>query len=116
MVANDIGLKVKPPDRECQDPRCPFHGTLPVRGRVLTGKVAGTRMKGTITIRREYLRFVNKYRRYARCHSMMSAHLPPCIEVEEGDVVRIAECRPLSKTVSFVVVERTKSMEEKESV
>ena len=27
------------------------------------------------------------------------------IEVKEGEEVRIAECRPLSKTVSFVVVE-----------
>jgi len=26
--------------------------------------------------------------------------------VKEGDKVRIAECRPLSKTVSFVVVEK----------
>lgn len=73
-------------------------------------------MKGTITIRREYLKFVNKYRRYARCHSMTSAHLPPCIEVAPGDIVKIAECRPLSKTVSFVVVERIEALEEKESV
>ncbi len=116
MTANNIGLKVNPPTRECQDSRCPFHGTLPVRGRVLTGKVAGTRMKGTITIRRDYLKFINKYRRSARCHSMTSAHLPPCIEVEAGDIVKIAECRPLSKSVSFVVVERIKSLEEKESV
>lgn len=73
-------------------------------------------MKDTITIRREYLKFIKKYRRYARCHSMISAHLPPCLEVEAGDIVKIAECRPLSKTVSFVVVECTKSLEEKESV
>jgi ribosomal protein S17 len=26
--------------------------------------------------------------------------------VKEGDRVKIAECRPLSKTVSFVVVEK----------
>jgi small subunit ribosomal protein S17 len=28
------------------------------------------------------------------------------MDVEEGDRVLIAECRPLSKTVSFVVVEK----------
>ena len=28
-----------------------------------------------------------------------------CIDVKEGDEVKIAECRPLSKTVSFVVIE-----------
>ena len=36
------------------------------------------------------------------------AHSTPCIPVKVGDVVRIAECRPLSKTKSFVVVEMIK--------
>jgi small subunit ribosomal protein S17 len=34
----------------------------------------------------------------------VSAHVPPCIEVNDGDNVTIGECRPLSKTISFVVV------------
>jgi len=29
------------------------------------------------------------------------------MKVREGDRVRIAECRPISKTVSFVVIGRT---------
>ncbi|MCK4969892.1 MAG: 30S ribosomal protein S17, partial [Thermoplasmata archaeon] len=33
-----------------------------------------------------------------------SAHNPPCLSAKEGDNVTIAECRPLSKTVNFVVV------------
>ncbi len=33
------------------------------------------------------------------------AHVPSNIDVSEGDEVVIAECRPISKTVSFVVVE-----------
>jgi len=33
-----------------------------------------------------------------------SVHSPPCLNVKMGDWVRIAECRPLSKTVSFVVI------------
>jgi len=36
----------------------------------------------------------------------MEAHNPPCLDVKEGEVVKVAECRPISKTVSFVVVER----------
>ena len=35
----------------------------------------------------------------------MSAHVPPCLEVRDGDEVTLGECRPLSKTISFVVVE-----------
>ena len=30
----------------------------------------------------------------------------PCLGLKVGDKVRIAECRPLSKTVSFVVIEK----------
>ena len=111
MVTRNIGIKVTPPQEECQDPNCPFHGTLPVRGRIIEGTVASTKMKGTITVRRDYLRYIKKYRRYARQHSMTPAHSSPCIPVEVGDTVRIAECRPLSKTVSFVVIERIKGKE-----
>jgi small subunit ribosomal protein S17 len=111
MVARNIGLKVNPPEQECEDPNCPFHGTLPVRGGTLEGIVASTKMKGTVTIRRDYLRFIKKYRRYARSHSMTAAHHPPCIPLEVGDTVRIAECRQISKTVSHVVVERIKTKE-----
>jgi len=38
--------------------------------------------------------------------SRIPAHAPPCLGLEEGDTVRIAETRPLSKTKSHVVVER----------
>ncbi|MBC7110345.1 MAG: 30S ribosomal protein S17, partial [Archaeoglobi archaeon] len=37
--------------------------------------------------------------------SKLHAHNPPCINARVGDVVKIAECRPLSKTKHFVVVE-----------
>lgn len=111
-MTHNIGIKVSPPSKGCEDSLCPFHGTLPVRGRIMEGVVASVKMKGTIVVRKDYLSFVKKYRRYARCHSMTPAHLPPCIEVEVGDTVKIAECRPLSKTVSFVVVERIKRKEE----
>jgi small subunit ribosomal protein S17 len=35
----------------------------------------------------------------------MHAYAPDCMEVLEGRRVRIAECRPLTKTVAFVVIE-----------
>ena len=58
-----------------------------------------------IVVEHEYTHLIKKYKRYERSKSKMHAYLPPCIDVKEGDGVRIAECRPLSKTVSFVVVE-----------
>lgn len=99
-------LALKKPKKTCEDPNCPFHGSLPIRGRVLDGVVISAKMDKTVVIRRDYQFFVPKFKRYERRHSHISAHNPPCLNVKEGEHVRIAECRPLSKTVSFVVVER----------
>jgi small subunit ribosomal protein S17 len=63
-------------------------------------------MAKTVVVRRDYLNYMPKYKRYERRHTHISAHSPPCLAAEEGDRVRIAECRHISKTVSFVVVER----------
>jgi small subunit ribosomal protein S17 len=109
-VVTTATLALKKPKKTCEDPNCPFHGSLPIRGRVLDGVVISAKMDKTVVIRRDYQFFVPKFKRYERRHSHISAHNPPCLNVKEGDHVRIAECRPLSKTVSFVVVER---MEEK---
>ena len=35
----NIGIKVKEPERECEDEHCPFHGKLSVRGKLFDGKV-----------------------------------------------------------------------------
>jgi len=96
----------KTPKKSCDDKNCPFHGELPVRGRVLEGSVVSAKMDKTVVVRRDYLHYVSKYKRYERRHGHIPAHNPPCLEVKEGDHVKIAECRPLSKTVSFVVVEK----------
>ena len=101
-----IGIKVKPPSGSCTDERCPFHGTLPVRGMTIDGKVVSTRAQKTAIIEKNYLHFLSKYQRYERRHSRISAYNPECINAKEGDFVKIAECRPLSKTKSFVVVEK----------
>jgi small subunit ribosomal protein S17 len=97
---------LKKPKRSCEDKNCPFHGELAVRGRILEGDVVSAKMEKTVVVRRDYLYYVPKYKRYERRHGHVSAHNPPCLEAKDGDRVRIAECRPLSKTVSFVVVEK----------
>ena len=99
------GLQVAAPKNKCDDDRCPFHGSLKVRGRLLTGKAVSTEGKGFVVVQMEYLHMIGKFIRGERRRSRISAHLPPCLEVSDGDVVTIGECRPLSKTVSFVVVE-----------
>jgi len=104
-VAKDIGLNVDAPKRGCDDPRCPFHGQLAVRGQVFTGTVVSDRTDRTVVVQREYQQYTPKYERYEKRRSRISAHNPPCIAAKRDDVVRIAECRPVSKTKSFVVVE-----------
>lgn len=108
----NIGIPdLKVPEQSCTDQKCPFHGNLKVRGRILTGNVVSTKQKNTVVIRRDFDYFVPKYERYERRHSSVSAHCPECIEAVEGDIVRIAECRKLSKMVSFVVIEIVKGVE-----
>jgi small subunit ribosomal protein S17 len=102
----DIGVDVKPPADECSDEYCPFHGTLPVRGTMIDGTVVSTRMQGTVVVQREYLKYISKFERYEKRTSRYFAHAPPCIKLQAGDKVRIMECRPLAKNVSFVVIER----------
>jgi small subunit ribosomal protein S17 len=101
----DIGLDVEPPEGTCRDNHCPYHGQLPVRGTTLSGTVVSAKMQGTVVIRREYMRYIPKFERYEKRTSKYLAHAPPCLLTKLGDKVRIMECRPLSKRVSYVVIE-----------
>lgn len=98
------GLDVPSPKKKCDDVRCPFHGNLKVRGRLLTGRAVSTAGKSFVVVQMEYLHMVGKFNRGERRRSRVSAHLPPCMSVGEGDTVTVGECRPLSKSISFVVV------------
>ncbi len=101
-----MSLTFKKPKKTCTDRNCPFHGDLPIRGRVLEGLVVSAKMDKTVIVKREYLHYIPKFMRYERRQSRIPSHNPPCIDAKEGEHVRIAECRPISKTVSFVVVEK----------
>lgn len=109
IMARDIGLDVQPPSKECDDPKCPFHGTLPVRGQILTGTVVSDRMDNTVVVERTLVKKIGKYERYEKRRTKVHAHNPPCMDVKIGDTVSVAECRPLSKTKSYVVVEVKKT-------
>ena len=105
-ITRNIGLTVKDPNKKCNDKNCPFHGTLPVRGQIIKGIVSSIKMKNAILVKRNYMHYVSKYERYEKRTSTYAAHCPDCIDVKVGDEVRIAECRPLSKTISFVTIEK----------
>ena len=103
--SRQIGIAPSP-KRTCDDDNCPFHGTLSVRGRIMETDVIASRMDKTITVQRSKMELNRKYKRYGRSSMRMHAHNPPCIDAKAGDRVRIGECRPIAKTVAFVVIEK----------
>lgn len=103
----NIGISypgLEPPKNVCSDEKCPWHGSVRVRGILIEGRVYRSRMAGTVTVEREYLKYDPKFKRYERRRSRIHAHNPPCISASPGDVVLIGETRPLAKSVSFVVL------------
>ena len=110
-----IGLGFKTPKEAIEgsyvDKKCPFTGNVSIRGRILKAMVISTKMKRTIVIRRDYLQYVSKYRRFEKRHKNVSVHCSPCfLNVREGDVVTVGQCRPLAKTVRFNVLEHQPSV------
>ncbi|GEM_PF-62581 len=103
-MKKSIGIDIKPPEKECKDINCAWHGSLAIRGRVFNGVVKSAKSHNTVIVEWGYHKFVRKYERYARRKSRVTAYNPPCIHAREGNIVTIAECRPLSKTKKFVVV------------
>lgn len=113
----EVGLGFKTPKAAIEgnyiDKKCPFAGSVSIRGKILTGTVVSTKMHRTIIIRRDYLHYVPKYNRYEKRHKNLAAHVSPAFRVQEGDVVVVGQCRPISKTVRFnvlkVAVSKSKS-------
>lgn len=106
MKARNIGVKVSLPTQSCEDPKCPFHGSLRVRGQLIQGEVASTEMQKVIVVKRELTHKIPKYERWEKRTNRYTSYCPPCIKVKVGDKVKIMECRPLSKTCSWVVIEK----------
>jgi small subunit ribosomal protein S17 len=107
------GKKQKLVGTECKDRDCPIHGRLKVRGKIFKGKVI-KKFPKRITIEFERMVYIKKYERYAKSKTKIHARLPDCIEKEIniGDLIKVQECRPLSKIIHFVVIEKVKSGEE----
>lgn len=98
----------------CDDKNCPVHGNLKVRGRTFEGRVT-KKLNKRVTIEFERMIYVRKYERYAKSRTKLHARLPDCIEksVQVGDLIKIRECRPLSKIIHFVVIDKIKDKKEK---
>ena len=82
------------------------------RGRVFEGVVT-KKFPKRIAIEFERMIYVRKYERYARLKTKIHARLPDAMdkEINIGDLVRVQECRPLSKIIHFIVIEKIRDAE-----
>lgn len=91
---------------DCKDRLCPKHGDkkLKMRGRTFEGVVI-KKLPGRVTIQFERMLRLSKYERYEKRKTKIHARLPDCMknDVMIGDIVQIAETRPVSKMIHFVV-------------
>ena len=102
----NIGVVLERPKQKCNDWKCPFHGNLSVRGRQFAGTIVSTKMRKTAVIEFGRLYFLKKYERYEKRRTKLKVHNPDCINAKEGDIVKVMECRPLSKTKNFVIIQK----------
>jgi len=102
-------------ETSCQDKNCHVHGNLKSRGKIFEGTVI-KKFHKRVVIEFERMIYVRKYERYKKSKTKIHARLPVCMEkqIQIGDYIKIQECRPLSKIVHFVVIEKIRSKEEKQ--
>lgn len=102
---------------ECNDRFCPWHGKdkLKMRGRTFEGEVI-RKFPGRVTIEFERMIKLPKYERYEKRKTKVHARLSDCMkdDVEVGDRIEIAETRPISKMIHFVVSKVVRKKEKKE--
>jgi len=98
----------------CDDVDCPIHGHLKVRGRQFKGYVT-KKFPRRIVIGFERIVKIRKYERYMKKKTKLHARLPKCKEneVKVGDYVLVGECRPLSKIIHFVYIQKIREAGEK---
>lgn len=82
---------------------------LKLHGRTFVGRVVSTKMQKTVTVEWDRVKYIHKYERNEKRRSRVHAHCPAEIQLSEGDIVKIMETRPISKTKNFVVVEKISS-------
>ena len=106
-MTSNIGLPIKNPNKKTikNDKNNPFNGSLAIRGKIFEGIVINAKANGTVVIERESQINFTKFKRFGRSKNKIHAHVPSNLNVQEGNYVMAAECRPISKSVSFVVVE-----------
>ncbi len=80
--------------------------TIRTRGRAFTGVVIDAKMQNTATVEWPRRKYATKYERYMTARTRVKAHNPASIDAKKGDIVKLMECRPISKTKHFIIIEK----------
>lgn len=75
------------------------------RGRTFEGRVI-KKFPKRVVIELERRVFIPKYERFLKKKTKIHARIDEGISTEVGEIVRVRECRPLSKIVHFLVVDK----------
>ncbi len=73
------------------------------RGRKQVGTIVKAKAQKTATLEYTWKRFVPKYERFLVRRTRLTVHNPSEIDAKTGDIVEVQECRPISKTKSFII-------------
>ncbi len=78
---------------------------LSMRGRVFVGRVK--KLSSTKTVSVEWIRdyYIPKYERYEKRKTRLHVHKPDHIDVKVGDIVKVIETKPISKTKHSIISE-----------
>ncbi len=87
---------------------------VPTRGRVFEGTVT-KKFAMRVVIEAERTVFVKKYERFYKKKMRMHARLPEGMDIQVGDYIKVQECRPLSKIIHAVVIEKVRSAAQNQS-
>jgi small subunit ribosomal protein S17 len=102
FVCEGIEIPPKPDEYDINDP---FYGSLRVKKNTFVGKVISVKSTKTACVLIDRLVLVKKYSRYLNRSTKIQVHNPPSINAKEGDVVKVIETRPISKTKHHVIVQ-----------
>lgn len=81
-------------------------------GRIFEGRVT-KKFSKRVVVEFERTVYVPKYQRFYKKKTRLHARLSANMLVDVGDYIRVQECRPLSKIIHFVVIEKVSAAEKK---
>ena len=87
----------------------PVSKRIGTRGKTFEG-IVKKKFPKRIVIEFEKMIYIRKYERYAPSRTKIHARLPESMEdkINVGDLIKVQECRPLSKIIHFIVIKKIK--------